>query len=157
MRAADERSAKRITRVVHVAPAKRIEFRYRDEETASMARENRLGFSGSRKCPLLPSHTIHIVYSKWTRLRNFLIATKAVQRKRSVVRFLPFGCIGHFTLLQQLFSPGISRYRLPCGNVAGHTAGAQIKRNRCVQFARAAHFEPDVAAPRLPRLINISS
>ena len=37
----------------------------------------------------------------------------------------------------------ISRYRLPCGNVAGHTPGAQIKRNRCVQFARAAHFEPD--------------
>jgi len=52
MCAADERSAKRITRVVHIAPAKRIEFRYRDEETASLARENRLGFSGSRMCPL---------------------------------------------------------------------------------------------------------
>lgn len=94
---------------------------------------------------------------RWTRLRNFLIATKAVQRKRSVIRFLPFGCIGHFTLLQQLFSPGISRYRLPDGNVAGHTAGAQIKRNRCVQFARAAHFEPDVAASRLPRMHRLIS
>jgi len=54
------------------------------------------------------SHTVHVARRptrRWTRLRNFPIATKAVQRKRSVVRFLPFGCASHFTLLQQVF-PG---------------------------------------------------
>lgn len=167
MRSADERSAKRITRVLHVAPGKEnwipISRRGNGQQGKS------LGILGKPDvCSALPSPSRQFLIPyisstrRWTRLRNFLIATKAVQRKRSVVRFLPFGCIGHFTLLQQLFSPGISRYRLPCGNVAEHTAGAQIKRNRCVQFARAAHFQPDVAASRaaiaqrVHRLINIS-
>jgi len=150
MRTADERPAKRITRVVHVASAKRIPISQRGNGQHGQGKS--LGILGKPDVP--PSSLIPYISStrRWTQLRNFLIATKVVQRKRSVVRFLPFGCIGYFTLLQQLFSEYLD---IVCRAGMLRDTHPAHKSNEIDAFnSHVLHILS--LTPRLHRLINIS-
>lgn len=112
--------------------------------------------------PPPPPHAVHIVYSKMDAAKEF--PHRDESGAAETVCCPIFTVRLHWPLRATsatFFAPpptplrniSISlAVRECCGT---HTAGAQIKRNRCVQFARAAHFGSDIAAPRMHRLINI--